>query len=153
MKPIVILTALAVASPAYAGNVSNVSVVDRTKTVTETIPVTETVCNTVEVPIYETVKKQGNAAEGALAGMIIGGILGKGVTGKDDGAAAGAVIGGLIGADKGAKPKTEQRIVGYKQQRVCEDVQTYRDVTKQVYSHSIIKFKYDGFLYEVPFQK
>jgi len=35
--------------------------------------------------------------------MIIGGIIGKGVTGDDKGAAAGAVLGGVIGADKGGK--------------------------------------------------
>jgi len=153
MKPILFVAALAVATPAVAGNVSNVSVVDKTKRVVETVPVEETVCNWVEVPIYETVQRQGNAAEGAIVGMIVGGLLGKAVTGKDNGAAAGAVMGGVIGADKGGRPQSEQRIKGYRKEKQCETVVDYREVTKQVYSHSLIKFKYGGFLYEVPFQK
>ena len=46
--------------------------------------VPSTQCQDVQVPIYGTV--QGNGASGGdvLAGMILGGILGKGVTGKDN---------------------------------------------------------------------
>jgi uncharacterized protein YcfJ len=87
-------------------------------------------CRNVEVPIYGTVQKQGDAAGGALAGMIIGGILGKGVTGKDDGAAAGAVIGGLIGADKGAKGSQEQVVTGYRTERQCSEVMIREEQTE-----------------------
>jgi outer membrane lipoprotein SlyB len=85
------------------------------------------VCDNVETPIYgeRTVTTQGgDAGEGALAGMIIGGILGKGVSGNDKGAAAGAVIGGIIGADKAQKggTRTERYITGYKTERVCNNV-------------------------------
>ena len=38
-----------------------------------------------------------------IIGMIVGGILGKGITGKDNGAAAGAVMGGVIAADARSK--------------------------------------------------
>ena len=48
------------------------------------------------------------------AGMILGGILGKGVTGKDNGAVAGAVLGGVTLADN---KKTKQVITGYLTQR------------------------------------
>lgn len=95
------------------------------------------VCNNVETPIYGTrtvtTTGNGNAGEGALAGMIIGGILGKGVSGNDKGAAAGAVIGGIIGADKATKDKTqtERYITGYKTERVCENVKTYQSHTHQ----------------------
>jgi len=83
-------------------------------TVTQNIPTTE--CYNVEVPIY------GNAGGGAsagdvLGGMIIGGLIGKGVTNKDNGAAAGAVLGGMIAADK---KNNRQAIVGYKQEQRCE---------------------------------
>ena len=83
--------------------------------------------------------------------MIIGGILGKGVTGKDDGAAAGAVIGGLIGADKGAKPKTKRVIVDYKDEKRCEDQIVYVDQKEERYSHSTIRFYLNGKRYVVEF--
>ena len=56
-------------------------------------------CYTVDVPVYGNV---GGGASGGdvLTGMIIGGLLGKGVSGNDKGAAAGAVLGGVISADK-----------------------------------------------------
>ena len=58
------------------------------------MPYTETVCNIVDVPIYG--KTGGGASAGdVLGGMIIGGLLGKGVTNKDNGAPVGAVIGGM----------------------------------------------------------
>ena len=86
-------------------------------------------CGIVDVPIY------GNAGGGAsggdvLTGMIIGGLLGKGITNKDNGAAAGAVIGGVIAADKG---KGKQVIVGYERKRQCTTVydNTYNNVVNQ----------------------
>jgi uncharacterized protein YcfJ len=51
-----------------------------------------------------------NAAGSALTGMIIGGLLGKGVTGKDDGAIAGAVIGGMVGANNGANNSSVRQV-------------------------------------------
>jgi len=91
-------------------------------TVTEVQPLTRVVsverphrsCNTVEVPVY------GNVGGGASAGdvlgvMIIGGLLGKGVSGNDRGAPAGAVIGGMVSADK----NNQQGIVGYRQENGC----------------------------------
>lgn len=145
------LFVMGVATAAVADNVDRVKVYDHTTTIVTQIPTTQTRCENIEVPIYEDVQRKGNAAEGALAGMIIGGILGKGVTGKDDGAAAGAVIGGLIGADKGSKPKTERRIVGYQNQRQCSEVVVYVDQTEERYSHSTIRFYLNGKRYVVEF--
>lgn len=49
-----------------------------------------------------TIQECRNTAGGnALGGMIIGSLIGKGLTGDDQGAIAGAVIGGVIGADNG----------------------------------------------------
>lgn len=86
-------------------------------------------CKIVDVPVY------GNAGGGAsggdvLTGMIIGGLLGKGATGKDNGAAAGAVIGGIIAADKG---KSKQVITGYRMETQCttEYVNTTTSVVNQ----------------------
>jgi len=133
--------------------VTNVKVYHHNKIVRESVPVIGTYCRTVEVPIYQDVQVQGDAAGGALAGMIIGGLLGKGVSGNDDGAAAGAIMGGLIGADKGSKPKTERRIVGYETVEKCDEKRTREMVDREVYSHSTIRFYLDGKRYVVEFIK
>jgi uncharacterized protein YcfJ len=73
--------------------------------------------------------------------MIIGGILGKGVSGNDNGAAAGAVIGGLIGADKGAN--TSKRVVtGYRQEQRCE--QRYVNEQKTIANQYRLVYLVDG---------
>ena len=87
--------------------------------------------------------QQNNAAGGALLGMIIGGIGGKAVTGKDDGAAAGAIVGGIIGANEGAKnSRTRQE---------CNDVERYNQKTIHEYDYSTIHFTYGGHEYELVF--
>jgi len=150
------LLAMGIATAAAAKekiNVGDVVVYDHTTTVVTQIPSTQTRCQNIKVPIYESVQTQGDAAGGALAGMIIGGILGKGLTGKDDGAAAGAVMGGIIGADKGSRPKTQQRIVGYENQQQCSEVIVYTDQKQERYSHSTIRFYLNGKRYVLDFVK
>jgi len=119
MKKLLMATALiGVASCATAETIaSNVK-----GTVTEVQPLTRVVsverphrsCNTVEVPVYGNVGGGASAGD-VLGGMIIGGLLGKGVSGNDRGAAAGAVIGGMVSADK----NNQQGIVGYRQENRC----------------------------------
>ena len=145
MKHLLLTASLlvATATPALADRqamATITSVEPNYRTVWINVPRTE--CRNVEVPIYGTVQKQGNAAEGALAGMIIGGILGKGVTGKDDGAAAGAVIGGLIGADKGAKGSTEQVVTGYRTERQCSEVMIREEQTE--IKNYTIRYEWNG---------
>jgi len=125
------------------------TVKDHYKTVTERVPYTEHVCNWVDVPIYG--QKGGGASAGdVLGGMIIGGLIGKGVTNKDNGAAAGAVIGGMIAADK---KKGQEGIIGYKQERQCKDYTRYDEVSRDVYSHSTVTFFSDGKKYVLSFKK
>jgi uncharacterized protein YcfJ len=151
MKYLIATAAILAASSAHA-DVSKVKVFDHTKVITQSVPVTETRCSEIQVPIYETVTRQGNAAEGAVLGMIIGGISGKAISGKDDGAAAGAIIGGLIGADKGST-RTEQRIIGYNIEQQCNNVNVYQNSSVEVYSHSTIRFYLDGKRYVLRFDK
>ena len=151
MKYLIATAAILAASSACA-DVSKVKVFDHTKVITQSVPVTETRCSEIQVPIYETVTRQGNAAEGALLGMIIGGISGKAISGKDDGAAAGAIIGGWIGADKGST-RTEQRIIGYNIEQQCNNVNVYQNSSVEVYSHSTIRFYLDGKRYVLRFDK
>ena len=138
---------------AMAETPKNVRVFDHVKTITQQVPTTKRECWEQKKPVYSTYKKEGDAAGGALAGMIIGGILGKGVTGDDGGAAAGAIVGGLIGADKGSKPRTEREIIGYEYVETCENVTLYYDKKTEVYSHSTIRFFIDGKRYVVEFQR
>ena len=145
------LLAMGIATAAAADTVDRIKVYDHNTTVVTQIPTVQNRCQNVEVPIYQEVQRQGDAAGGALAGMIIGGLLGGTVSGKDEGAAAGAVIGGLIGADKGSKPKTERRIVGYETQRQCSEVVVYVDETEERYSHSTIRFYLNGKRYVLEF--
>ena len=126
-----IVTALPAAAETRYATITNVQ--PNYQTVYMNVPKTQ--CQNVEVPIYGTVTRQGNAGEGALAGMIIGGILGKGVTGKDDGAAAGAVIGGIIGADR-AGTRQEQVITGYETQRQCSEVMV-REQQREIKNYTI----------------
>lgn len=147
-KVLTTVAATLIAMPALAGtNVLNVT--DKYRTVTERVPQTKQICSTVDVPIYG---KTGNGASGAdvLTGMIIGGLIGKGVTNKDNGAAAGAVIGGVMAADKAQGQDT---VIGYRQEQRCHNETTYSISQQEVYSHSIITFEHEGRTYRLQFQK
>src|SRR6056300_1246658 len=87
-----------VSSPVLAQDKVNAQIEDYYYTVYDRVPETKRICETVQVPVYGVERRQTNGAD-VLGGMIIGGILGKGLTGKDNGAAAGAVIGGIAAAE------------------------------------------------------
>ena len=154
MKIAIAAAAVLAATPVLADSTKvTARVEDRYTTVKQSEPYTSNECVMVNVPVYGTVQRQGDAAGGALLGMLLGGAIGKGVSGNNDGAAAGAVIGGLIGADKGARPKNEQVVTGYRQERQCTEVTHYRQVQKVVYDYSIITWTQDGVQYSQTFVK
>jgi outer membrane lipoprotein SlyB len=115
------------------------TVQDHYKTVIEQNPYRVEVCKDVHV-------QGSNAGEGALGGMIIGGVLGKVLGGNDKGAAAGAILGGVIGADKAQKRPSGTR-------RQCQVETRYEETQRNVYSHSTVTFYSDGQQYTVKFQK
>ena len=132
MKYALAIVAALTATSSYADNVRNVNVQDVYSTITQSERHVVQVCDRV----------QGDAGSGALAGMIIGGIIGKGLTGTDGGATAGAVMGGVIGADNANNSTTR-----------CHDEVVYTDIPQQVYSHSVITFSYQGRSYALNFNK
>ena len=96
------------------------------------------VCQEVEVPIYGRTGG-GNAGEGALGGMIIGGVLGKVLGGNDKGAAAGAILGGVVGANNS---QGQRRITGYRTEYQCTT--TYRNSSKSIINEYDIVYRVDG---------
>ena len=142
-----ITTALLFAATTASAEVSKVKVFDHTKIVTQSVPVSETRCQDVKVPIYQ---QGGNASGGdVLLGAILGGLIGGTASGKDSGAAIGA-LGGAIVANESAKGA---KVTGYEIQRQCSDVTVYENSNVEIYSHSTIRFFVDGKRYVVPFQR
>jgi len=119
-------------------------VTDHYTTTYDRVKTTQRRCWNEQVPVYGYREQQGDAAGGALLGMIIGGAVGKGLTGKGDGAAAGAIVGGIIGADQGAKTRQKKVVIGYEEQKKCADEVIWVDQPQQVYSHSSVTFWLDG---------
>lgn len=109
----------------------------RYQTSYQNVPTTQ--CQDVQVPIYGTVQGGGASAGDVLGGMIIGGILGKGATGKDDGAAVGAIIGGMVAADN---KQNKQVVTGYKTERQCSEVLVQQQV--QTVKNYRITYKWQG---------
>lgn len=101
-----------------------------------------TQCQNIEVPVYGTVQGTGATGGDVLAGIILGGLLGKGITGDDQGAAAGAVMGGVIAADNNSR--SQQVIVGYRTERQCTNVSVPVQ-TNQVRDY-LIRFEYNGII-------
>ena len=99
------------------GTVSGVEVL--TKTYVRKTPVEETICTTEEVPIYEETQG-GDELGGLIIGGLLGAAVGNSVSGADGAGTAGAVAGALIGRDQAKKTKKAGKIVGYRQQDVCE---------------------------------
>ena len=97
------------------------------------------ICQSVEVPVYGTVQSGGASGGDVLTGMILGGLLGKGVSGNDKGAAAGAVLGGIISADN---KRSKQVITGYRLERQCHT--TYINETQRQLKHYKIRFTWNG---------
>ena len=87
----------------------------------------------------------GDKTGDTLSGAILGGILGKALTGKDDAAAFGAILGGLVGHN-------ESNATGGSR-TVCQIETHFKDTNSRIYSHSTIVFVHEGTEYRVRFQK
>tara|TARA_B100001094_G_C17941615_1_gene675860 strand:+ start:276 stop:818 length:543 start_codon:yes stop_codon:yes gene_type:complete len=128
-------------SLAHAGNITTTGEVIRIEPIYTQVSNRQPkqVCGNVDVPVYGS-GGNNNAGANALAGMIIGGILGKGVTGKDNGAAAGAVIGGIIGADKAQN--NGRQIIGYRSEYRCST--QYQNVQSNIVNEYRVTYNVNG---------
>ena len=86
-------------------------------------PSDERVCETQEVPVYGQASASNENSD--LGAMILGGVIGSAIGNKasdNEGAgAAGAVVGAILGREHAKKNQSGggQKIVGYRQQEVC----------------------------------
>ena len=103
------------------------------------VSVPTTHCQNIEVPVYGTVQGQGATGGDVLGGMILGALLGKGISGDDNGAAAGAVLGGVISADK---KRSRKVVTGYTTERQCQQVVSYE--TERYLKNNKIYFTWNG---------
>ena len=150
LKQTIVATFL-LTSAAYADNVS-ASIQDHYRSVTESVPSTRNVCQNVEVPVYGTRQGDFNTG-GAIIGGLVGGLLGNqvgGGSGREAATGVGAIAGAIIGGGGG---NTQQVITGYRMERQCNNVTTYSEVSRQVYSHSTITFVDGGERYTLRFSK
>lgn len=112
-------------------------VTDHYKTIIDQKPYKVEVCKDVTV--------SGDKTGDALKGAIIGGIIGNNVGDVENGGALGAVIGGMIGHNN------SNATGGTK--RVCSVETRYQESSREVYSHSIVRFWHDGQRIELKFHK
>lgn len=133
-----LMTTTACAQSTHVVDARVTSVAPQISTVYDAIPYQE--CELVQVPVYETRRSGGASAGDVLGGMIIGGILGKGITGNDNGAGVGAVIGGMVSADRGQREY--QVVTGYRNERQCHT--EYRPTERQVLNGYLVKYDWNG---------
>ena len=103
------------------------------------VPQYRTDCKIVEVPIYGG-RKQASTAD-AFVGAIIGGAIGNqfgGGSGKD----AATVLGAIIGADVANKKGSQEQIIGYRQEQVCQNVTFYE--TQEELKNYTIRYEWRG---------
>ena len=135
MNKLINLTAvgiiICIGAPANATQPHNAVVQDHYKTVIIKKPETVDVCS------------EGNGKsdlENFITGGLIGGAIGNNIPGEKGGAAIGAIIGGALNAERN-KGMT------------CKTLTTYKKEMETIYSHSTIKFNYNGRSYSVSFKK
>ena len=104
------------------------TVTDHFKSIIEQTPYRVEVCRDISV--------SGDKTGDTLKGAIIGGIIGNNVGDIKNGGAAGALIGGILGHN------SSKATGGTRTQ--CNIETRYEEQARQVYSHSIVTFTYNG---------
>jgi uncharacterized protein YcfJ len=150
MKKLLITASLiaATATPALADKqaVSDAYINDHYKTVVEQTPYRVEVCRDVQVPVQGKKEFDANSAIiGGIIGGVVGNQFGKG-DGKDAMTGIGAMTGAIIAGQK-------EGTVAYRTERQCSIETRYKEESKRVYSHSTVRFNFEGQRYELKFQK
>lgn len=108
-------------------------------------PTDERVCQTQDVPVYGETAGNG---ESDLGAMIIGGVIGSAIgnkTSDNDGAgAAGAVVGALLGREHAKKNQGGQKVIGYRQQEVCNIRTVMMEQTVEEITGYRLRIEVDG---------
>lgn len=136
------IVAMTISVPAFA---TNYFIQDHYRDVSNSVPVTETVCEEKQIPLRENSFSAGKA----VLGGIVGGIIGHNIGGTSNRAATtsiGALAGSMIGG-------SETHAVGTRTQTDCRNVTRYHEQTQSVYSHSTITFTEGGRTFTARFQK
>jgi len=97
-----------------------------------------------KVEVCKNVSGSGDKTGDTIGGAVIGGILGKALTGDDNAAGLGALFGGLLAHQNSQKDNSHI---------ICKYETRYKETSKSVYSHSIVSFIYQGRQYRVKFKK
>ena len=97
------------------------------------------------VEVCKNVTVSGDKTGDTLKGAVIGGIIGKAITGDDQGAGLGALFGGIVGHNESNATSGTKR--------VCSIETRYKETSKQIYSHSTITFVLDNTKYTLRFQR
>ena len=100
---------------------------------------------TIEVCEQQRVTNQDDLINNAFWGAIFGAVVGD-VIDEDNGKVPGAVIGAAIGANEAEKNSTTTAMV-------CKTETRKKSTTVNEYSHSTIRFEYEGIMYELDFIK
>jgi len=106
-------------------------------------PYTVEVCGEEQI----VVGSQADVVNGAIWGAIFGAVIGDAID-DDGGRVPGAVIGALIGAEEGQNQGTVTTTA-----MVCKQETRQQRTVRKEYSHSRVKFEYEGFYYEINFTK
>ena len=97
------------------------------------------------VEVCKNVTVSGDKTGDTLKGAVIGGIIGKAITGDDEGAGLGALFGGIVGHNESNATSGTKR--------VCSIETRHKETSKQIYSHSTITFVLDNTKYTLRFQR
>ena len=117
----------------------NSIVTDHYKTIIDQSPYNVEVC-------YQKETRIGDPTKGAIIGGIVGGVIGNEMKGKNSGK-VGAIIGTLIGIEH------QKNIAKIGNETYCQTETRYNQISKNVYSHSVLEFELEGRWYSLSFVK
>jgi len=135
---------LSYAVSAFAGTITHSGVItDHYREVVYLEPYSVEVCSNEQI----VVGNQADVLNGAIWGAIFGAVVGDAID-DEGGRVPGAVIGALIGAEEG-----QNQGVVTTTGMVCRTEQHKTSKAVNEYSHSTIRFDYEGSYYEIDFIK